>query len=112
MVEVPVATPVTTPVELTVALAVTELLQVPPLLASLSVVVPLTHTESAPVIVPASGKGLTVIDLVATAVPQLEVTEYDIIAVPALTPVITPEASTVAIVLSLLLQVPPLMASV
>ena len=69
------------------------------------------QTVVVPEIVPADGSGLTVIAAVATAVPQLFVTEYDIVAVPAVPPVTTP-ALTAAIVELLLVQAPPLTASV
>jgi hypothetical protein len=46
---------------LTLALAALLLLQVPPLMASVRLVVPLTHTVGVPVMVPALGSGLTVI---------------------------------------------------
>ena len=58
--EVPEAIPVTVPVVLTLALAALLLLQVPPLMASVRLVVPLTHTVGVPVMVPALGAGLTV----------------------------------------------------
>ena len=59
MVAVPVATPVTIPVVApTVAVAVLLLLQPPPVVASLSVVVAPMHTTAVPVITP--GNGFTV----------------------------------------------------
>ena len=70
----PVATPVTTPALLTVASAALLLLQVPPVVASVSVMVAPVHTIAGPVMVPADGAGLTVSACVATAVPQLVVT--------------------------------------
>ena len=52
---------------------------------------------------------LTVIDFVALAVPQLLVTVYFMVAVPAATPVTTPVPEfTVATAVLLLLQLPPL----
>ncbi len=58
-----------------------------------------------PVIVPASGNGLTVISIVSTAVPHMLVTLYDIIVAPAEAPVTTPPEMVAAE--ELLLQVPP-----
>ena len=52
--------PVTTPVLLTVAVPVALLLHIPPVAASVSVVVALSHTVAAPDIVPATGSGVTV----------------------------------------------------
>jgi hypothetical protein len=83
------------------------LLHTPPGAASLSGVADSSHTVSVPVIVPAAGKGLTVTTAVAAAVPQLFVTAYDMVVVPAETPVTTPVASTVAMPVSVLLHTPP-----
>ncbi|CAA9194359.1 hypothetical protein FLACOL7796_00073 [Flavobacterium collinsii] len=61
--------------------------------------------------VPAFGAAVTVTVLVAVAFPQppVPVTVYDIVAVPAAAPVISPvKASTVATVVLLLDQLPPL----
>ena len=70
IIDVPPVTPVTTPVdELTVATAVVPLLQVPPLVASLSVVVAPAHATAVPVI--ANGNGLTVIVLVETPISEV-----------------------------------------
>jgi hypothetical protein len=73
MITVPAVTPVTTPPVETVA---DELLadHVPPPVVLVSVIVEPTLTAFAPVIVPALGNELTVIDLVVVAVPQLLVT--------------------------------------
>ena len=73
MVAFPGATPVTTPVSgSTVAAAVLLLLQVPPEVPLLvNVVDAPTQIEDEPLTVPAFGVGLTVIDFVAVAVPQL-----------------------------------------
>ena len=71
---VPNATPVTTPVLLTEAIEVLELLHVPPETLSDSGVVEPAQTVVVPDILPAVGKGLTVTDDVALAVPQLLVT--------------------------------------
>lgn len=71
--DVPAATPLTTPPLVIVATDVVVLLQTPPLVASLSVVVVPIHIFEVPVIVPEYG--LTEIEYVAIAVPQLLVTE-------------------------------------
>jgi hypothetical protein len=92
MVVVPAAIAATIPVvEPIVATAVFTDVQTPPLVALLKVVLPEGHTVAVPVIVPAFGEGLTVTTIVAAAVPQLLVTEYDIVVVPAVTPVTIPE---------------------
>ena len=66
--------PVTTPVPLMLAKPPLTLLHVPPPAASVRFVVPVGHTDSIPVIVPANGNGFTVTTAVAAAVPQLFVT--------------------------------------
>jgi hypothetical protein len=67
---------------------------------------------AAPVIVPADGVVLTVIVASAFAVPQPLVTVYDIIDVPAATPVTTPPVVMVALAVFELLHVPPATPSV
>jgi hypothetical protein len=89
IIAVPAAMPVTTPLVLTVAIPAAPVLQVPPLAKLLNEVVLPAQIVAVPVIVPASGSGLTVTICVATAVPQLFVTVYDIVAVPADIPVTT-----------------------
>ena len=74
MLTVPAETPVTTPVAETVAIEVDELLQVPPPVASLSVIVAPAQTVESPEITPTAGVKLTVIAKVAMAVPQEPVT--------------------------------------
>ena len=106
----PTATPVTTPVTgSTVARELLVLLQVPPLTLSDKVIwcAGPTHTLSLPVIVPAPGTS-TVIAIVAEQPPAL----YDMVDVPAATPVTTPPADTVATVGVPELHVPPAVASV
>jgi hypothetical protein len=67
------------------------------------------QTVVAPLIVPATGSGLTVISADAIEVPQLLVTVYFIVAVPDALPVTTPVFEiTVATAVLLLLQVPTL----
>ena len=73
MLAVPVVMPVTSPVLSTVAIAVLLLVQVPApkLPASDRVVMLPAHTVIEPLIVPASGNGLTVTVAKVLAVPQL-----------------------------------------
>jgi hypothetical protein len=85
-----------------VATAKLALVHVPPAGVELSVVVSPTHKASEPVNV--VGCGLTVTTVVLKHVP----TEYDIVAVPPVTPVTNPVPDpTVAIAVLLLLQDPP-----
>ena len=63
--------PVTTPVVLTVALAVSLLLQVPPVTEAVNEVVLPIQTTEAPDSVPTVGRGLMVMLAVATDKPQL-----------------------------------------
>jgi hypothetical protein len=76
------------------------------------VVVPPTHTVEDPVIGPTAGIGVTVTTFDALKVPQVLAIVYLIVSVPALTPVTTPVALTVAIAGNTLLQLPPASASV
>lgn len=74
MVAFPGATPVTTPVaEPTVAIDVALLVQVPPAMLLLKLMVDATHTVEAPLMVPALGTGLTVTVADAVADPQVGV---------------------------------------
>ena len=104
----PAAIPLTTPVpEPTVASDVLLLLHVPPVVASLKVVVEPIHTLATPVI--DAGFGLTVTPNTAV---QPAGSVYVMVAVPADTPVTIPvPAPTEAIEVLLLLHVPPLVAS-
>ena len=68
MVVVPEVRPLTTPEALTVATIVLVLLHTPPGVASVNVVEELAHADAVPLIVPATGKGLTVTTLVAATV--------------------------------------------
>ena len=106
---VPEATPVTTPARSIVIAAGLLLVQVPRPFAvvSESGAVELLQTVGEPVIVPATGNGLIVTAAVDTAEPQVVLSVYDIVAVPALTPVTTPAAFTVATTVLLLVQLPP-----
>ena len=64
---------------------------------SVKVIVLPTQTVVAPEMLEAFGNGLTVITFVATAVPQLLVTVYLTVSIPAATPLTTPAVLTVAI---------------
>ena len=110
MVAVPAATPVTTPVDaFTVATDGVRLLQLPPLVPLLvKVAVDPTQTVAAPLTVPAMAAGFTVITLFELNVPQLLVTVYLMVELPAATPVTTPvDAFTVATDVLRLSQLPP-----
>ena len=62
--------PVTTPEAFTVAMELEALLQVPPVVASVRVVVLPAHIVPPPVMVPALAAGVTVRATVAATVPQ------------------------------------------
>ncbi len=102
--------PVTTPVPGSIeAIDGDSLLQVPPLTASLRLVVSFIQTVADPVIVPAFGSVITEIDADAVAVPQplSEVAVYIMLTLPIASPETTPvDALTVAKAVLLLLQVP------
>ena len=107
MTTVPVELPVTTPVEEPTVDMVPEVLQVPPVLSSVSVVVSPRHTTGMPVI--EAGNGFTVIVEVVT---QPVVVIYLIVVVPLVMPVVMPVADPIAAVPTLSLsQVPPVVAS-
>jgi hypothetical protein len=75
IITVPADTPVTTPLAFTVAMLVLLLLHEPPAVPLLvNVLVDPTHTDDPPLIEPAFGAALTVIDFVAEAEPQPLVT--------------------------------------
>lgn len=98
----------TTPEELIVATLVLLLVQVPPDVASLSVLVKPLQILSVPVIgATAVGVPFTLTNFVALAVPQLLVTVYVIVAEPADAPVTTPVADPIVAWALLLLHVPP-----
>ena len=65
-----------------------------------------------PVMVPAAGKGLTVIVAVLETEPHALVTVYEISVVPTVTPVTVPEVPTVAIAVAPELHTPPVTTSV
>ena len=86
-------------------------LQVPPVVASVSVAVLPTHILVVPVIVPAVRVAPIVTDKVVLTVPQLFDTVYFIVSVPALAAVSEPLVFIVAWLL-LMLHVPPVLLSV
>lgn len=95
-----------------VPIVVGVILHVPPEVTSASVIVAPTQTLDGPVI--GDGEAFTVTTAVTALVqPALLVTVYVIVADPSATPVIAPDVlPMVAIEKSLLLQVPPAVASV
>jgi hypothetical protein len=95
---VPAVIPLTIPVLLTLAIALLELLQVPPDTELLRVVVFPVHTKAVPVV--AAAPALTVSTWVA-AVPQPVL--YVILVVPALTVAIEPLLELIVATLELLL---------
>ena len=97
-----VATP---PLDIVARLLVID--HVPPDTALVNVDVEPTHSTDGPTMLPASGCGFTVIVLVVETDPQLLDTVYEMVSIPADTPVTIPEpVPTVAVVL-LLLHTPP-----
>jgi hypothetical protein len=106
----PELTPVIDPVKETVAMLLFVLYQKPPGVASLNEPTLPVHNVVVPDIAAIVGTVITVTVMVLVRPP---ISVYEIVTVPAATPVTIPEdVPTVAIVLSLLLQVPPLAASV
>lgn len=93
---------------MTIATVVLLLLHVPPGVASVMAILAPAHTAVGPVI--GAGGGFTVTVVVITQPGMARV--YVIVAVPVLIPVITPvERSISAILVLLLVHVPPVMAS-
>ena len=110
MVDVPAVIPVTIPVGPTLAFPVVEL-HTPPgsPVALLNAVVKVGHTVNDPVISPGTGDGLIVTTIATPQPPRV----YEIVAVPALTPVTTPVPLTNALpVPGTELHTPPVVASV
>jgi hypothetical protein len=107
MTTVPALVPVTTPVLPTLAIAVLLLVHVPPAEVLFSVIVEPAHTVVSPEIIPANGSGLTVTTCKAVAEAQLLVTVYEIVDVPAATPLTIPDVPTVAIPSLALAHEPP-----
>ena len=110
MVSTPGVMPVTTPPVVTVAWVLLAL-HAPPGVASVIVARPPTQTVDGPEMALIEVPDETDTTCVATTVPQLPVTEYIIVSVPAVTPVTMPVLPTVAVPL-LALHVPPLAPSV
>ena len=111
---VPVPIGVINPVEEFIdALSELPLLQLPPLVVELNVVVPFEQIACVPLSVPATGAAVTVTVLVAVSLlqPPLPATTYLIVVVPAATPVTTPEPFTVATEVLTLDHVPPVLPS-
>ena len=104
----PAVTPVTTPVDDPTVAFAELLLHVPLDVTSLSVVVAAGQTVVVPVIELTVGSELfTVIIDVAYCVPQPLVTAYDIVVVPADTPVTIPDEAPIVACAELLLHTPP-----
>ena len=101
----PADTPVTIPVEVpAVAMVGDTLPQVPPPLASVSVIVAATHTVDGPL----TGEGSALTVKVLVRVQPVDMGKQIIVTVPGLIPVTMPlDDPTVAIVVVLLLQVTP-----
>jgi hypothetical protein len=113
IVDVPVATPETIPEPLpTVATDVLLLVQLPPAMASLNVIVDPAQTVAGPAVVMGAGAEFTVIFFVVKTVPQRLVTVYLITSVPGASPVTTPVTGFTEAVVLLLLHTPPGDASV
>lgn len=108
---VPADTPDTMPEEPTVAIAVLNDDQIPPVVASERGIVLPTQTNEPPVIVPAEGEEFTVTALAAVAVPHVLITMYSIVSVPAVMPVAIPIPDKLALPF-VELHKPPGLASV
>jgi hypothetical protein len=108
MVALPALTPVTTPAPLTVATDVLLLAHdvVPPDAVSTRVMTPPEQVVVLPLMKPAYGAASTLMLCVAVALPQLLVTVYVMVAVPADTAVTTPVDDTEAMEGLLLLHAP------
>jgi hypothetical protein len=91
----------------TFATSGSELLHSPPGAVASNTSVSPWHIDAAPLIVPASGTVFTVTCLVATCVPQVFSTVYEITVVPAPKPATTPELLIDAIAPFPLVHVPP-----
>src|SRR5437762_12843928 len=97
------ALPISTPALVTVAIAISLLVHVPPLVGDSVAVLP-THTDAGAV---TFGFALTVTDEVVL-LPLLDALLILNVTLPADTPVITPALVTVAMAVLLLVHVPPL----
>lgn len=107
IVAVPDATPLTTPDGVTEAIEGADELHDPPATEAVKAVKPPEHKVAAPDIEGVAVAPLMVTTRVATAAPQLPETVYDIVAVPAATPVTTPEGLMVAMAVLPELHEPP-----
>ena len=107
IVSMPAVRPVITPFVTLVCAFV--FVHVPPETVSTSVIDPLTHILLCPVMLPANGNGLIVIGLDAVSAPQMFVTVYLMVSVPADKPKTTPFWMVSATLL--LIQIPPLIVS-
>lgn len=104
--------PVTTPDVLIDAMPGALLLQVPPVAASVSVVVEPAHSLAVPVIGATAGPASVVhVTELAAVQPAMLVTLYSIVVVPVATAVTVPVLLTVATVGSILPHTPPGVAS-
>jgi hypothetical protein len=106
IIEVPGATPVNIPTALIVAAAVLPLIHVPPPVGAMTVASDPTHTVLLPV--KGAGNGFTVIIVVILHVVG---SVYVIVAVPADTPVTSPEEAPTDTEPLALLHVPPVVGS-
>lgn len=106
--DLPVIAPV---VVLMLATDVSEIDHTPPVVDAVGVMLEPKHIGASPEIVAALGGADTVNAAVAAAMPQLPVTAYEIVVVPALRAVTVPVALTTAIEVSLDDQTPPVTES-
>ena len=74
MATVPEVRPVTLPVLLTVAMVALLVVQLPPVVVSVSIMVLPAHTVDGPLIAPTTVPGVTVMVSLVAAVPQVVVT--------------------------------------
>ena len=108
IVALPEVNPVTLPVASTVATVGSLEVHTPPVAVVPIAVIPLTQMLSAPLNVPASGRGVTVIKWPAEAEPQLvELTVYNMVTVSAAIAVRLPDASDDTTEVLKLLNTPP-----
>ena len=114
MVSIPSTEPVIVaddPVEVKVA-SVLDALHVPPVESAISVMGEPKQTDVGPLMVPAYTSALTFTVFLATADPQVLVTVYLIVSVPAVTPVTTPSVLVALPVPAVDVHIPPRVLSV
>ena len=99
-------------IEFTVATAAFDVVQTPPAVVLVKIVLEPIHAFVVPAIAANVGKAFTLTVVCAFATHPFVVTVYVIVALPADSPVTTPFASTDAIVLSDDVQTPPVVALV